>query len=137
MLECCRMGGNTFGEQSIYSRLSGTLNVHLRHLLHSTRSLYGMDQPGPPRNSGIAVQFRQAFRIGAFHQCPARGIAQSSDAEPTLKQFLHEDELIWLRSINATNNIIQLTNNHRILGVVIEYRKSLKNLLSDQDLKNC
>ena len=49
----------------------------------------------------------------------------------SVKQFYTEDEAIWLKSINIDNHIIPHANSHQILGVLVEYRRTLK-ILSQQ-----
>lgn len=53
-------------------------------------------------------------------------IYKTDQLKPTLKQLYLEDESVWLKSVAITNNIIRLTSEYRILGVVVEYRNQLK-----------
>lgn len=46
--------------------------------------------------------------------------------QPSLKQILIEDEKIYIQSVRIPNNIELISDQYRILGIVIENRKSLK-----------
>lgn len=61
-------------------------------------------------------------------------VHRSEYAEPTLKQFLNEDESVWLRSINISDNIVQFTNLDCVLGVLIEHRKIFKPLKNECEI---
>jgi transcriptional regulator with XRE-family HTH domain len=45
---------------------------------------------------------------------------------PTLKQILFDEDQSYLKSIISGYNITTMTPGHRILGVVVEYKKNLK-----------
>lgn len=45
---------------------------------------------------------------------------------PTLKQVLYDEGQLYLKPVIRGYNIIQFTPEHKILGVVVEYKKHLK-----------
>ncbi len=45
---------------------------------------------------------------------------------PTLKQLLCDEEQIYLKPVISGYNIVPLTPQHKLLGVVVEYKKHLK-----------
>lgn len=47
---------------------------------------------------------------------------------PTVKQILHDEDQIYLKPIIAGYNITLFSDEHRILGVIVEYKKHLKKL---------
>ena len=47
-------------------------------------------------------------------------------ASAVLKQFLIEEETSYLRSLNIAIHTVPMAQNYRILGVVMEYRNTLK-----------
>jgi len=49
---------------------------------------------------------------------------------PTLKQILIDDEITYLKPVVPGYHIVAATPEHRYLGVVVEYKKHLKNLAS-------
>jgi len=53
---------------------------------------------------------------------------------PTLKQALFDEELIYLKPITQGYNITIFTPEHKILGVIVEYKKHLKKAYSYNEL---
>ena len=51
---------------------------------------------------------------------------KTGQTQPTLKQFFLEDETEWIRSVNIAQSVTQVTSEHRILGVILEYRKQYR-----------
>jgi SOS-response transcriptional repressor LexA len=49
---------------------------------------------------------------------------------PTLKQALFDEGQIYLKPVIQGYNMLTFTDEHKILGVVVEYRKNLKKLFS-------
>jgi len=47
---------------------------------------------------------------------------------PTLKQVLHDEGEIFLKSMLYGSNIVPFTSTHKVLGVVVEYKKNLKKI---------
>src|SRR3990167_3867835 len=45
-----------------------------------------------------------------------------------LKQFLLEEEKPYLKSLNITAHTVSMTENYRILGIVMEHRNTLKKM---------
>lgn len=45
---------------------------------------------------------------------------------PTLKQALYDEEQMYLKPLISGYNIITFTPEHKLLGVVMEYRKQMK-----------
>ncbi len=54
---------------------------------------------------------------------------------PLLKQMLFDEADRYLKPVIQGYNIVQLTDEHKILGVVVEYKKHLKKVLSLYDAK--
>jgi transcriptional regulator with XRE-family HTH domain len=53
-------------------------------------------------------------------------IYKEGQAVPTLKQVLYDEERMYLKSLVQGYNITLFTPEHRILGVVVEYKKQLR-----------
>ena len=53
-------------------------------------------------------------------------IVRKGQEVANLKLFLCDDEKKYLRSMRIVNDVIPLTETHRIIGVVVEYWKQLK-----------
>ncbi len=53
-------------------------------------------------------------------------VSVASSKEVYLKQFLKEENQAYLKSTEVASHITPLTSRYRILGVVMEYRKSLR-----------
>jgi transcriptional regulator with XRE-family HTH domain len=53
-------------------------------------------------------------------------VSKDNQSTPALKQVLIEDDEIFLKSILIDNHVIQKNSGHKILGVIMEYRKYLR-----------
>lgn len=54
-------------------------------------------------------------------------VHKNGQLKPTLKQAIFEEGVIYLKSVTSGIGITSLTHQHKILGVVVEYKKYLKN----------
>lgn len=54
-------------------------------------------------------------------------VHKSGQKKPTLKQILLDEGNIYLKSVTQGIGITALTENHNIFGIVVEYKKYLKN----------
>jgi len=55
---------------------------------------------------------------------------------PSLKQLLHDEEHSYLKPVINGYSIIPLASDHRILGVVVEYKKQLKHYHLNEKTKD-
>ncbi len=55
---------------------------------------------------------------------------------PTLQKMLIEEEKTFLQSVCISNNLQALTSEHRIIGIVLEYRQTLKTSTITTDFSN-
>jgi SOS-response transcriptional repressor LexA len=53
-------------------------------------------------------------------------VYKEGQSVPTLKQILYDEGQIYLKSVVQGYNIVLLTPEHKILGVVVEYKKQLR-----------
>jgi hypothetical protein len=53
-------------------------------------------------------------------------VSKDNQVTPSLKQVLIEDDEIFLKSILIDNHVTQKNSEHKILGVIMEYRKYLR-----------
>ncbi len=51
---------------------------------------------------------------------------KQGQTEPTLKQVLFDEEQMYLKSVLPSGNIIALLPEHKLLGVVVEFKKQLR-----------
>lgn len=56
-------------------------------------------------------------------------VSKDEQNTPTLKQILFDEDLAYLKPLTANYKITQLAKEHKIFGVVMEYKKHLKNAL--------
>ena len=54
-------------------------------------------------------------------------VHKEGQTSPALKQILYDEDNIFLKSVLNTSNIIPFSSVHKVLGVVVEYKKYLKN----------
>lgn len=55
---------------------------------------------------------------------------------PTIKQALYDEGQMYLKPITQGYNITIFTPEHKVLGVVVEYRKHLKKYFCDNGIEN-
>ncbi|MDR3478614.1 MAG: helix-turn-helix domain-containing protein [Gammaproteobacteria bacterium] len=65
--------------------------------------------------------------LGAEHRDFAI-IYKEGQQLPTLKQILYDDEQIYLKPLVQGYSITRFTEEHKILGIVVEYKKLLKDI---------
>ncbi len=59
-------------------------------------------------------------------------VSKRGQGPPTIKQLLIDEEQMFLKSVVLGHNIIPLTEEHKILGVVVEYKKQLKKMVNPE-----
>jgi SOS-response transcriptional repressor LexA len=55
---------------------------------------------------------------------------------PTLKQVLFDEEQIYLKSVLPSGNIIPLLPEHKLLGVVVEFKKQLRKIPKSEKVES-
>jgi SOS-response transcriptional repressor LexA len=53
---------------------------------------------------------------------------KQGQTQPTLKQVLFDEEQMYLKSVLPSGNIISLLPEHKLLGVVVEFKKQLRKI---------
>lgn len=61
-------------------------------------------------------------------------VSEPGKKVPTIKQILFNGSMIYFKTISQQNTISRMSAEHKVLGVVAEYKKNLKNLSSNIDL---
>lgn len=53
-------------------------------------------------------------------------VYKNGQAIPTLKQAIYDEGQLYLKLVTQGYNIISYTTEHKVLGVVVEYKRHLK-----------